>query len=144
MRPLTGRLDKASLAGAKALVVAGPFYLRTLLEYGTPFQLSRDFPPMLDIELLQPPGERSLRDYVGVPPKMFAEPAFDTPHMQRSVWGNLYLNMWCDNYGASQIPITGWDSPEARGDAILRTFALLGLAPTLLALLAGCSRSGKR
>lgn len=126
---------RLAAVGGVAIVIAGPFYLRTFVEYGTPFQLSRDFPPMLGFELQQPPGERSWRDFVSVPPRLFVEPGYDTPHMQRSVWGNLYLNMWCDTYGVSQIPITGWDSPKPRGQTITRLFAVLGIGPTLLALL---------
>ena len=131
--PESGAPRLVAIAGA-ALVIAGPFYLRTWMEYGTPFQLSRDFSPMAEVEVVQPPGHRGWVDFVSLSPRLFVDPSGDAPHLLHSVWGSVYLNMWFDTYGVSQIPLTGWDSKQPRSEALTRLFAALGVGPTLLAL----------
>ena len=119
---------------AVAGVIAGPFYLRNLAEYGNPFQFSNEFAPMVEVERGQPPGERGLRDFVSLSPKIFVDPSLDAPHLIHSVWGSLYLNLWFDTFGASQLPVESWNSHEPRKLALTRLFAILGIGPTLLAL----------
>ena len=94
---------RAAVITGVALVVAAPYYQRNLASFGNPFQLSRDFALVRSVERDQPPGERSLGDYVRIPAAMFSDPNPLAPHMLRSVWATVYLNVWADTYRESDV-----------------------------------------
>jgi arylsulfatase A-like enzyme len=119
------------LAGT-ALVLAGPWYARNILEFGTPFQLSRDNPHVASLERSQPPGERHASDFLRVSPLLFRDPNPQTDHQLHSVWGSAYGQTWADLR-------TSWDTLPAAVQPRIRAARVwmvrLGLAPSLLVLL---------
>jgi len=125
-------LVRALVVGVAAAVLAGPFYLRNLIEFGTPFRMSRADPLVADVERDQPPGERSWRDFVSLSPALFSDPDPRADHLLHSVWGTLYVTAWTD---------TRWIrddvTPRTRDRVALagRSLVALGSVPTALALL---------
>lgn len=119
------------LAGI-ALALCAPYYVRNWMEYGTPFQLSRGYPLVAEVEAGQPPGVRRLRDFVTFSTRVFSDPNPLLPHMYRSVWGSAFVNTWADLYRESDVA----RALEAeRGVRRSTTWlAVLGLFPTGLAL----------
>ena len=128
-----GRARIARRAGAiliPALLLAGPFYLRNITEFGTPFRMSREDSLVARVEREQPPAERRVGDFARFSPQLFTDSDPAAPHLRHSVWGSVYANAWSDNFGASQILI----EPESRRHPSSTTLLLaLGLGPTLLA-----------
>jgi tetratricopeptide (TPR) repeat protein len=123
---------RAALLAAVALAIAAPYYIRNVRTFGTPFQLSRDFSLVAEIERDQPPGSRSWKDYVSFSPGLFADPNPLAPHMLHSVWGTVYLNVWADSYRESDVTrALEAEREERRSSALM---AALGLVPTALAL----------
>lgn len=125
------------------LVLSGPFYARSIAEYGTPFQLSRDFPPMLAIESNQLPDERFLTDYLRVPPQLLEDAHFKSPHMLHAVWPNVYLNAWYDTHREGQLPFARLPIRIPEVQQLTLLMGAVGLIPTLLALL-GAGVSARR
>jgi hypothetical protein len=121
----------AWIAGV-ALVLCAPYYARNLATFGTPFELSRGYPLVAEVERGQPPGLRRWRDYVTLSTRVFNDPNPLEPHMYRSVWGSVYVNTWADLYRESDVA----RALEAeRGERRSTTWlAWLGLLPTGLAL----------
>ena len=66
---------RAALIAGVALVVSAPYYQRNVAVFGTPFQLSRDFPLVSRVEGKQRPGRRAPADYLRVPTGLFVDPA---------------------------------------------------------------------
>lgn len=119
----------AAVAGV-ALLISGPFFIRNLVEYGTPSRLGTDFPETSRLEHLQPPGGRSWLDFVYVPLDLLGNLRPDREPLVHSVWGSAYAHTWADLRG-------GWK--EIRNQQTIRRgrqlLILLGLGPTLMALL---------
>jgi len=114
------------------LLVAGPLLLRNLSEHGTPIPFSHEDPWMHATESGQPPGVRTLRHYLRVPPALFVDANPLAPHLLGSVWGSLYANLWSDNYRESDRGrALAFQSGTPRP---VRALLLLGLLPTGLAL----------
>lgn len=140
-KPDAERTGLAHLAARLALILgpvlllSGPYYARSIAEYGTPFQLARDFPPMVDIESEQPPGERFVSDYFAFPPELLEDAHWQTPHMLRAVWPNVYLNMWYDTFREGQLPFNRIPVRNPAVQKLTIFMGCLGLVPTLLALL---------
>ena len=132
-------LRRAAVRGigiaALALAIAAPYYARNLAAFGTPFELSRGYPLVAEVERGQPPGSRSWRDFASFSPSIFSDPNPLAPHMYRSVWGSAYLNVWADLYRESDVARALEAEREERRST--RALALLGLLPSGLAL-AGC------
>jgi len=116
------------------LLISGSFYARSIAEYGTPFQLARDFPPMADIEASQPPGARFLGDYFRVSPELFENANWQAPHMLHAVWPNVHLNTWFDTYREGQLPFNRIPAHNPEFQKLTILMGCLGLLPTLLAL----------
>ncbi len=130
-----------------ALALAVPYYARNIREFGTPFQLSRDFPLVQQVESGQPPGARSWRHYVRFPLKAFSDPNPLAPHLFRSVWASVYLNVWADTYRESDVERALEAERGPRRSTQL--MALLGLLSTAVAfagagLALGDVRRGRR
>jgi tetratricopeptide (TPR) repeat protein len=132
---------------ALALALAAPYYARNIRAFGTPFQLSRDFPLVQQVERGQPPGARSWRHYVRFPLEAFSDPNPLAPHLFRSVWASVYLNVWADTYRESDVEraLEAERGPR-RSTQIMAT---LGLLPTAVAfagagLALGDVRRGRR
>jgi tetratricopeptide (TPR) repeat protein len=121
---------RGALTAALALALAGPYYARNLAEFGTPFQLSRDFALVTSVEADQPPGVRTWSDYWSFPLAAFSDPNPLAPHLIRSVWASVYLNVWADTYRESDVArALEAESGERRSTTLM---ALLGLLPTAL------------
>lgn len=117
---------------ALALVIPAPYYARNLEAFGTPFELSRGYPLVAEVERGQPPGSRRWRDFVAFSPGIFSDPNPLAPHMYRSVWGSAYVNVWADLYRESDVARALEAEREERRST--RALALLGLLPTAVAL----------
>jgi tetratricopeptide (TPR) repeat protein len=126
-------LARGALIAGIALVIAFPYYARNIRAFGTPFQLSRDYPLIAQVEDGQPPGQRALSDYFRITPRMFSEPNPLAPHMLHSIWGTVYLNVWADIFRESDVS-RALDAERSKRPST-RWMALLGLFPTALALL---------
>lgn len=123
---------RAAVMGIVALAIASPYYVRNLVAFGSPFQLSRDFPLVTQVEIDQPPGSRGWIDYLTISPRLFTDPNPLAPHMLHSVWGTVYLNVWADSYRESDVArALEAEREERRSSSVM---ALLGLGPAALAL----------
>jgi len=136
---LAGLARRGAWMIAAFALLAGPYYGRNVAHFGTPFVTSHEHPKVKAMELQQPPGERSVWDFVALPgPAVLRDSSFDAPHVLRSVWGSVYLNTWFDTYRASQFPrweiVPPNDYPIHRETLLL---AGLGLIPTGFALWGG-------
>jgi len=126
-----GAVRGVVIAGV-ALALAGPWYLRNVLEFGTPFQMSRDNPHVASLERSQPPGVRHVSDFLRVSPELLNDPDPQSEHQLHSVWGSAYAQTWADLR-------TAWDTLPAAAQPRIRAarawMVRLGLGPTLLVLL---------
>jgi len=122
---------RAAAMGLVAVAIAAPYYARNLATFGTPFQLSRDFELVRQVEIEQRPGLRTWRDYVAVPAGLFTDPNPRAPHMLHSVWGTVYLNVWADSFRESDVERALEVEREERRSS--SWMAGLGLAPTAVA-----------
>ena len=115
-----------------ALVVASPYYVRNVVEFGSPFKMSRDNPHVVRLESQQPPGSRTWRDFVYVPLATLSDPNPRSEHLLHSVWGSAYAQTWADTR-------LSWETlPEEHQPhlASLRSWmAILGLGPTFWVVL---------
>jgi Flp pilus assembly protein TadD len=111
-----------------ALLVCAPWYARNVRVFGTPFQLSRDFPLVASVERDQRPGVRHAADYLRFPLAVFDEPDPRSPALLDSVWGTAYANVWADVFRESDVA-RALAVPTSSG-----RMALLGVGPTLLFL----------
>jgi len=123
-------LARAAVVAVVVLALAGPLYARNLRSFGEAFPSNSDFPLVGDVEAAQPPGFRSWRDYLVVSPRLFVEPDPRAAHLLHSVWGTLYLNVWADTYRETDVA----GGPTRLERRAASWMALLGLAPTVLAL----------
>jgi 4-amino-4-deoxy-L-arabinose transferase-like glycosyltransferase len=73
-------------------LVGGWFYGRNLIRYGYVYPHGL---PVHALMLKQPPGERSVVDYLYVPVSTFTDSRFG-PELIRSVWGGTYSTLWFD------------------------------------------------
>jgi tetratricopeptide (TPR) repeat protein len=125
-------LLRGAVTSAVALAIASPYYVRNLDAFGKPFVLSREFSLVGDVELRQPPGQRTWRDYVRIPFALLEDPSPRAPHMLHSVWGTVYVNVWADSFHETDV---------VERPALVRKrrrawsgMAVVGLGPTALAL----------
>jgi tetratricopeptide (TPR) repeat protein len=132
-----GELRSCFLRGAMiagiALAMAFPYYARNVRDFGTPFQLSRDYPLIAQVEGDQPPGERVLSDYFRISPRMFSDPNPLASHLLHSIWGTVYLNVWADIFRESDVE-RALDAERSKRPATTWMTAL-GIFPTALAWL---------
>jgi tetratricopeptide (TPR) repeat protein len=70
---------RAGTVAVAALTLAGPYYARNVVEYGTPFRMSREDLLVARVEAKQPPGSRSWRDFVNVSPRLLVDPRPGAP-----------------------------------------------------------------
>ena len=84
------------LVAGIAVVVASPYYIRNLSEFGTPLKMSRDNPHVARLESLQGPGSRTWVDFVALPAKLLLDPNPRAEHLLHSVWGSAYAQTWAD------------------------------------------------
>jgi hypothetical protein len=131
---------RAVLTAALALGLAAPYYARNVAEFGTPFQLSRDFALVTSVEADQPPGVRTASHYWSFPLAAFSDPNPLAPHLIRSVWASVYLNVWADTYRESDVSrALEAESVKRRSTTLM---ALLGLLPTAVFAL-GCALAAR-
>jgi tetratricopeptide (TPR) repeat protein len=123
---------RAALIVGVGLAISAPYTLRNLEAFGTPFQLSRDFALVAQVERDQPPGSRGILDYLRFPVAAFTDPNPLAPHLLGSVWAGVYLNAWADTYRESDVARALEAEREARRSTVL--MGLLGLLPTGLVL----------
>lgn len=121
---LRRRALRAALVAAVALVVSAPYYARNVAAFGSPFQLSRDYPLVARVESKQLPGRRSFVDYVRFPLAVFTDPDPRAEPMLHSVWGTVYANVWADVFRESDV------RRAISAHASAGWMALLGLLPT--------------
>jgi tetratricopeptide (TPR) repeat protein len=117
---------RAAVVAGTALAVAAPYYQRNVAAFGTPFQLSRDFPLVAQVEAEQTPGVRRIADYLRFPAEVFSDPRPQHPALQGSVWGTVYAAVWADIFRESDVE----RATVSHASAGLLT--VLGLLPTAL------------
>jgi hypothetical protein len=120
---------RALRIGALALLLCAPWYVRNASTFGTPFQLSRDFPLVASVERDQQPGVRHFADFLRFPLAVFENPDPRSPALLDSVWGTTYANVWADVFRESDVARSLTAHPSSG------PMALLGLGPTALFLL---------
>jgi tetratricopeptide (TPR) repeat protein len=125
---------RTALVAMPILLLAGPYYARNLVEFGTPFMTSAEVHDVHRIQASQPPGERSLGDFLRFSPAALEESVPTAPHMINSVWPNTYLNVWFDTFRESQLPFPRDVTPHPFIHKLTILFGLLGLVPSLIAL----------
>jgi Tfp pilus assembly protein PilF len=130
-RWLLRNLGRAALIAAVACTLALPYYARNVRAFGTPFELSRGYPLIAQVEADQPPGVRGVSDYLRISPKMFDDPNPLAPHLLNSIWSTVYLNVWADIYRESDVERALLS--ERTTPAMTTWLPLLGLVPTVLA-----------
>lgn len=119
---------RGAVAVGVGLLMAAPYYARSVAEFGTPFQLSRDFALVTSVEKDQPPGLRTASHYWRFPLEAFTNPNPLAPHLVRAVWPSVYLNVWADTYRESDVArALEAESGRRRSTSLV---ALLGLLPT--------------
>jgi tetratricopeptide (TPR) repeat protein len=123
-----GDAGAGALAGlALLLLIAAPYYARNVRQFGTPFELSRSYPLVAEVERDQKPGTRSWLDYVRVPVGLLVDPDPRSPHMLHSVWGTAYADAWADVFRESDV------ERALVSHASGRAMMLAGLFPSALA-----------
>jgi tetratricopeptide (TPR) repeat protein len=126
-RGLLRALARGALLTAVALLIAAPYYARNVRQFGTPFELSRSYPLVAEVERDQKPGTRSWLDYVRVPVGLLVDPDPRSPHMLHSVWGTAYADAWADVFRESDV------ERALVSHASGRAMMLAGLFPSALA-----------
>jgi len=96
-------LARGALLSGVALLIAAPYYARNVSRFGTPFELSRSYPLVAEVERDQKPGARSWLDYVRVPAGLLTDPDPRSSHMLHSVWGTAYADVWADVFRESDV-----------------------------------------
>jgi len=116
-----------------AVAVCAPYYARNFQAFGMPFQMSRTFLLVNDLEAGQPPGVRGWRDYLSVSPRLFVDPDPLAPHLLRSIWGSMYISIWADTLRESDAALT--PEQKSRERRPMAWMVRLGVVPTLLTFL---------
>jgi len=132
------------------LSVCGWFYARNIIDYGTPFKLSRDTDMVQRVENYQTAGDRSLLEYVLFDPLIIASPQWprglplfgnlpddiERSALRESVWTGVYANAWFDGVGGIVIPPISHNSVSLHSGQLILALALV---PTLLVLVGICT-----
>ena len=124
--------SRAALIAGVVLLMTAPYYQRNLRAYGTIFPSNSDFALVGGVERGQPPGERFVLDYLRFPLAAFSDPNPLAPHLLRSVWASVYLNLWAETHRESDVARALEAEREERRST--RLMALLGLLPCVAAL----------
>ncbi len=144
-RDLASGAVRAGIAAAAMLAVCGWFYGRNVVEYGNPFQMSREKLFLSHIEDSQLQGRRSLAEYVLFDPLILYRPQWprglsldgrrpegsEPSALRESVPTGLYANTWFDGFGGFVLPRVTDSELSRRAGQLLLT---LGMIPTLLVL----------
>ena len=142
-KSLSESLRLVAITAATALVLCGPWILRNVAAYGTPFELSRKTFPVAYVENNQPQAARGWADYLTFDPVIFRRPVWPrdstpssdpAPHgferaVRESVFTGMYANTWFDGFGGWVLPpVVESEASRRAGQALLT----LGLVPTLV------------
>ncbi len=130
----TRALRVGAITGTIAIAIAAPHYVRVAAVSDgsilSAFSAAAVSPEVRAVMDAQPPGERSVADYLSLPAATLLDPAYNAPGLTRSVPGLLYVSTWADGHG-SFFPIDEFS--EVSSVQIAMVFA--GLLPTALLLL---------
>jgi len=104
LRTHPGRaLQVGAITAAAALAISVPHYARiAAVSGGAPlsaFSAAAVSPDVKAVMDAQPPGKRTLADYVSLPAATLLHPAYNAPGMTSSVPGLLYASIWADGHG---------------------------------------------
>jgi tetratricopeptide (TPR) repeat protein len=113
------------VVGGLVLVIAGWFYVRSALEYGTPFQMGRQYLFNRLVENRLATGRRDLWAYLSFDPSIFSNPMFVWGPVVNSVWTGAFASTWYDALG-------NWFLPSATTKGIGRVILVLAVVPTAL------------
>lgn len=131
-RALPRVVTRGAILAGLAVVVASPYYVRNVVEFGTPFKMSRDNPHVVRLESIQAPGSRTWLDFVSIPLGLFEDPNPRSEHLLHSVWGSAYAQTWADSrLSWENLP----DEVQPKIQRARTVMVTLGIAPTLLVLL---------
>ena len=135
-------LQVGAITAGVALVMAAPHYARLIsFAGGSPlsaFSAAAVSPEVMEVMEAQPPGVRTLADYVSFPSATLLHPTYDAPGIVSSIPGLLYTSIWADGHGGF-LPIG--EFPQVLRARV--SMSLAGLLPTAL-LLVGTFRVARR
>jgi hypothetical protein len=139
-------LKLLTIIAVTMLSVCGWFYVRNIVQYGTPIQMSRDTEMVQRVEHFQTKGKRNLAEYLLFDPMIIASPQWPRglpisgnlapdavrSSVRESVWTGVYANAWFDGIGGQVLPIIRLSPEVKRSGQLILTLALV---PTLLVLI---------
>jgi tetratricopeptide (TPR) repeat protein len=111
--------------GVLVLAIAGWFYARSALVYGTPFQMGRQYLFNRLVENRLPSGRRDVWAYLTFDPSIFANPMFVAGPVVNSVWTGAFASTWYDALG-------NWFLPSMSTKGIGRIILVLAVVPSAL------------
>jgi tetratricopeptide (TPR) repeat protein len=134
------------VVGVTMLSVCGWFYVRNVVRYGTPIQMSRETEMVQRVEHYQTKGKRSFLEYVLFDPLIITSPQWPRgipiygkigpdvvrSPLRESVWTGLYTNAWFDGIGGQVLPIMRLNPAVLHSGQLILTLALV---PTILVLI---------
>ncbi len=134
------------VVGITMLSVCGWFYVRNVVRYGTPIQMSRETEMVQRVEHYQTKGKRSLLEYVLFDPMIITSPQWPRgipiygrigPDVVRnalreSVWTGVFTNSWFDGIGGQVLPIMRLNPAVLHSGQVILALALV---PTILVLI---------
>jgi len=134
------------VVGVTMLSVCGWFYVRNVVRYGTPIQMSRETEMVQRVEHYQTKGKRSLLEYVLFDPLIITSPQWPRgipiygtlgpkvvrSSLRESVWTGVYTNAWFDGIGGQVLPIMRLNPMVLHSGQIILALALV---PTILVLI---------
>lgn len=142
-RELVPEARRGAVIAAVMLVICGWFYGRNLVEYGNPFQMTRELLMLQRVENFQAQGRRGLAEYLLFDPVVLYRPSWprgipidagplplgEHDALREAVWTGLYANTWFDAFGGWTVPRVTVSELSRRSGQLLLT---LGMVPTLL------------
>ncbi|MBC8187654.1 MAG: tetratricopeptide repeat protein [Proteobacteria bacterium] len=134
------------VVGLVMLSVSSWFYVRNVVRYGNPIQMSRETEMVQRVEHSQTKGKRTLAEYLLFDPLIVTSPQWPRgipiygklgPYIPRSslresVWTGIFTNAWFDGIGGQVIPIMGVSPAVKHSGQLILTLALV---PTVLVLI---------
>jgi Dolichyl-phosphate-mannose-protein mannosyltransferase len=128
-------LRAAVLLLGAALLVGGWFYVRSVVQTGSP--LPMHLPAHARMQEM-PPGARGLLDYLRFPLATFTDPQLLDPALLHSVWGSTYASTWFD---AHRYFLPSASEPVRRLGTLTLLLALLPSAAFGVGLARGARRA---
>ena len=136
------------VVGLTMLSICGWFYVRNVVLYGTPIQMSRETEMVQRVEHYQTKGKRSLLEYVLFDPLIITSPQWPRgipiygrlgpdivrSPLRESVFTGAFTNAWFDGIGGQVLPIMRLDPVVKHSGQLILTLALFPSALVLVGI----------